>query len=216
MAYYFGEFVRPTCTCLPYLINLLTLVAHHYPSYTIFMIERYKSEDAFSATEDFLLVPVPIDEVEITGGFAGEVFRRFSLASVRLHEKGGLSEAEVLIIGRLGREQRWIPAYSIALAGIHRQQSHGWNDTPARLEAALDTIAAKNTQSHLPNTLATAGIPGTGFSGLRGDASPEEIKQTLEAHSLLVTVYQNDVAGDRAALLEATPPELDRIEITGS
>ena len=165
------------------------------------MIEKYKNENAFSAVEDLLLVPTPIDEMTITSGFAGQVIKRFPLVDVKIRERGGLEASEILIVGNLGSEQRWIPAYSLALCGIHRQQQNGWKDSPEYLQIGLDKLAKRFTGKKL----ATAGIPGTGYSGLRGDASPEEIKAVLDNHEMLVTVYQDSLSGDREELIYADP-----------
>lgn len=167
------------------------------------MIERYKSEDAFSALEDLLLVPVPINETNIPGGFAGQVIKKFPLVDIRLKERGGLEETEILIVGHLGREERWVPAYSLALCGIHRQQERGWESAAEYLKAGLDKLVDRTSSDR---KLATAGIPGTGYSGLSGNASPEDIKNVLDQHSMRVTVYQDSFAGDREELTYADPP----------
>lgn len=165
------------------------------------MIEKYKNENAFNASEDLLLVPIPIDEMIITSGFAGQVIKKFPNVEAKIRERGGLEASEILIIGDLGTEERWIPAYSLALCGIHRQQQNGWKDSPAYFQIGLDTLSKRFTGKKL----ATAGIPGTGYSGLRGDASPEEIKAVLDNHEMLVTVYQDSIAGDREKLTYANP-----------
>ena len=192
----------------------LCLFMNIFEGYTATMIERYVNDDALNAREDVLLVPMPIGETDVPGGFAGEILRRFPIASIRLSEHGGLQPAEVRMVGSLGREQPWFPAYSLALTGLHRQQRQGWARTPEYLQESLDTIRKYRTpgRSGAP-TLATAGIPGTGFSGLRGDASPEQIKRTLDEHGLLVIVYQDNLAGDRAVLDQADPLSSEVVEI---
>ncbi len=176
------------------------------------MIERYKNDDAFNALEDVLLVPLPIGETNVPGGFGGEVLRRFKIAQIRFSQHSGLAPAEVLMVGHLGQEQPWIPAYSLALTGLHRQQSRGWEDTPAMLQEALDTISQTRRLTQNPK-LATAGIPGTGFSGLRGNADPEAIKHVLDAHTTRITVYQDSFAGDRAKVTE-NPLQSDKVQLS--
>lgn len=161
----------------------LRLFVDVFEGCTVTMIEHYVNDDALNALEDILLVPMPIGETDVPGGFAGEILRRFPIASIRLSEHGGLQPAEVRMVGSLGREQPWLPAYSLALTGLHRQQRQGWARTPEYLQESLDTIQKYRTpgRSGTPK-LATAGIPGTGLSGLRGNASPERIKRTLDEH----------------------------------
>lgn len=174
------------------------------------MIEKYKNEDAFNAIEDLLLVPTPIDETNISSGFAGQVIKRYPLVDVRLKERGGLGESEILIVRYLGREERWVPAYSLALCGIHRQQERGWESAAEYLEAGLDKLIDRTSPER---KLATAGIPGTGYSGLRGNASPDAIKAALERHPMKVTVYQDSLAGDREELTYADPSLDARVSI---
>lgn len=176
------------------------------------MIERYRSDDALNALEDVLLVPLPIGETDVPGGFAGEVLRRFPIAQIRLSESRGLEPAQVLMVGSHGREEIWTPAYSLALTGLHRQQSQGWEETPEFLKESLASISQYTSYGRRVKRLATAGIPGTGFSGLRGNASPEAIKQVLEDHKLLVTVYQDGFAGDRAEVIE-NPLQSDQVQL---
>lgn len=181
------------------------LVVKHSAFYTYPMIDRYKNDDAFRATEELLLVPVPIKETDDLGGFAGQVMERFGLAEAKLRMRGGLDTSEILIIGHLGQEKRtWLPAYSLALCGIHHREADGWTRSPEYLKESLDRIKVA-TELGVRARVATAGIPGTGFSGLRGNASPEAIREVLGVHELGFTVYQDGLSGDRAKLLHADP-----------
>jgi hypothetical protein len=185
----------------------LTVCLH----YTDDMITQYKNEDAFNASEDLLLVPLPIHARAEFQGFAGQVMRRFPIAEIALRETEGLGEGETLVVGYEGGYARWAQPYSLALCGLHRRAQYGWQYTPQYLQMALDRLQASRDKRL---TIATAGIPGTGYSGLLGGAEPSDIKAILEAHPVLVTVYQDNTAGDRAALLEVDSP-LDGTQALG-
>lgn len=178
------------------------------------MIIKYENKNAFNAGENLLLVPVPVKATSDFQGFAGQVVDRFPIASLRLRNLRGLNPGQLEIVGSLGGEYRWMAKYSLALCGIHYREAEGWRQTPELLGQALDSIVAA-TELGGAATIATAGIPGTGFSGLRGNADPSRIKSVLESHPLAITVYQDDVAGDRARMLAETPP-LQGEELVGA
>lgn len=173
------------------------------------MITKYVNGNALNATERVLFVPVPIEDTTITGGFAKDVFDRFPLVKTKFLEQNGFDEAQVIMVGELGGQNRWAASpYSIALAGIHRVQPGGWNLSHEFVTGALDEITRIEHTGTL--TVATAGIPGTGLSGLKGNAHTELIRKSMQQHDLSITVYRDNLAGDRAAVL-AVQPDLSGI-----
>lgn len=189
------------------------LVAKQRTNYTTTMIERYKTDDALNATEKFLLVPTPIRQTREISGFAGQVMDKFSIVGEMLEEKEGLEAAEVLLIGTLGEKRDvWLPRYTLALCGTHHNDSEGWANTPEYLTTGLDYI---ETTSSLEADIkvATASIPGTGFSGIKGDASPDAILNALEAHNLKITMYQRGSSGDREEAVYADPTRYEKVSL---
>lgn len=170
------------------------------------MIERYVNADVFTSEEEYLLVPAPIGETEFEEGFIGQVIARHPFVEHKLRNRGGVKEGEVVILNHAID----VLPYNIAVAGIHRRQQEGWKDAPELLQHALKPLEEFSTYAHI----ATAGIPGTGFSGLRGGAEPEAIKDVLDLASLRFHVYQNGMSGDRAKVLEADPDRSDQIQLT--
>lgn len=164
------------------------------------MIRKYATKNAFEATEDMLLVPMPAGRVLELEGFAGQVMSRFPFARYRLEERNGLRVGEAFLVGPDSGHGQYVSPYNLAFCGIHQRVKDGWQRAPMHLTNALDTLANATDKGYRA-TVATAGIPGTGFSGLRGDANPDEIRLALEAHALDITVYQDSLSGDRAALL---------------
>jgi hypothetical protein len=165
------------------------------------MIERYVNADVFTSREELVLVPIPAQETEFNEGFAAQVMQRYPLAQERIGEKGGLDPGEAILVGTMGGDKLWWPLHSLVIAGIHRRQESGWRDAPYLLDGVLRWLY----QAHTEATLATAGIPGTGFSGLRGGADTDAIRATLDKSRLRVSVYQDGLSGDRAEVLNADP-----------
>lgn len=175
------------------------------------MIDGYRQDDALNAVEDVLLVPAPIRESRFSEGFIGHVVRTFPIADVRLKSRGGVNAGDILFVGHLGEERRaWIPPYTLAFAGIHyRNEQNGWQHSPELLAQSLGRIAEVSYWQQ-DTKVATAGIPGTGWSGLSGSADIDAIRQTLEDTPMKVYVYQDSYSGDRAEVLEADPPKVSR------
>lgn len=169
------------------------------------MIERYVSDDALRAKEEILFVPVPVNATEIEDGFAGQVLRAYPLAESRLQTRGGLEEGRVLYVGTLAGDWRWLPLYTLAFAAIHHREPNGWEESPTILRGVLAGIAERFSDKRL----AVAGIPGTGFSGIKSAVRPSTIEDVMEESAMRITVYQNGLSGDRAELLHADP-QLDQ------
>lgn len=168
------------------------------------MIERYINADVFTSQEKFILVPAPIGETEFENGFIAQVVRRHPFVNLRLGLRGGVREGEACIL-----DTNNIVPYKIAIVGIHRRQQEGWKDAPEFLQRALEPFE----EFRQDQDIATAGIPGTGFSGLRGGADPEAIKDVLELAPLRFHVYQDGLAGDRAEVLQANPDLEDQVAL---
>lgn len=163
-----------------------------------------KVDNPFNATERYLFVPVPAETDRLpTDGFVGDVMRRLPFASVALSQimrEGGFGFGEVRVAENPSR--LWSLPYKIAFAAIHLERSQGWQEAPLGVLEALDALPK------LPDgerTVATAGIPGTGLSGLRGDANVKAIRAVLEAHPLEVTVYVRHEDGEREPRVRVEP-----------
>lgn len=170
------------------------------------MIERYVQDDALNAREPLLLVPLPIFEIEFNEGFAGQVMRQFPEAVDVLKGRGGMTPGDFEIVPGIihDKEENTLTRkpYSLVLAGIHARTERGWKNTPQALTLVLQRLVLSGQGLQI----ATAGIPGTGFSGLRGGADIEAIKQALDDNkNMLVSVYQDGYSGDRAEVLYADP-----------
>jgi hypothetical protein len=167
--------------------------------------------DALDAEEEFLLVPAPVGATQgFNEGFLGQVVKAFPAVAERIREKGGVRCGELYLVGHSGqRVGGWLPAYTLALAGIHYREPNGWNESPDMLRAVMDKIQSEAPRNSVK--LATAGIPGTGNSGLRGNAS-NGVQEVLMRHSLPVVVYRQGFEGQGARMLEAVPPQQAREE----
>ena len=165
------------------------------------MIERYVNDDALNAHEQMLLVPTPIGETTFEERFIGQVIHRFPDAAERIDSYGGLNAGDIVVMGALSGEANWVPTYSLVFAGIHRRREAGWNNAPALLSGVLDKLYIK----YNGNKLATAGIPGSGYSGLRGNALPASMEEVLRVSPLDIVVYNRGLSGDRVKLREADP-----------
>ncbi len=172
--------------------------------YSDTMISKELPGDALQATEEFVLVPVSTDTHTPTSGFYQSVLERHPIAALRLgnhfSSEGPLAAGEIFIVDFSGI---LVPAYSLAFAGIHRAGDRGWQDAPDSLEHALSSIP--HYRMGRAARIATAGIPGTGFSGLKGGADPEAIRAVLEKSKRSIVVYHNDFSGDREPLVKREP-----------
>lgn len=161
------------------------------------MIERRINGDAFHATEDMLLVPIPGYATAFNEGFVGEVARRFPEATRAITESGGMALGGFMVYGALEDSPNWQQPYSLTFAAVHLREENGWQFAPTLLENTLDMLAdVYGTE----RTLATAGVPGTGLSGLRGDATPVKILSVLDDADLAITIYDRTPSGDREPL----------------
>ena len=169
--------------------------------------------DALKATEEFLLVPFPVgDYYEPRDGFARQVSDTFPDANLWLQEnlaQHGMRSGEIKIYEFPDSS---VASYALAFAGIHVPGQDGWKDTPRYLERALKKMPAYRLGRAA--RIATAGIPGNGFNGLKGGADSNLIRNTLEASDRKITVYRRGVIGDRAPLEDAAPPPHLRAERT--
>lgn len=170
------------------------------------MIERYVQDDALNAQEPLLLVPLPIFQIKFDEGFAGQITRRFPLMQEALKKRDGITLGDFEIVPGVMHNTAdntiTRKPYDLVLAGIHERNQRGWQNAPQALANVLQGLVLRGKELQI----ATAGIPGTGFSGLRGDADIEAIKQALEDNNYInVSVYQDSYAGDRAEVLYADP-----------
>lgn len=175
------------------------------------MIERrIYNQSALDAREEMLLVPVAVGATDITEGFARQVLDVYPLAEERLKTRRGLNESEIMMVGTMGGDARWLPLYTLVFAAIHHRQEKGWQRAPEMLNDVLDNLYERvGTHSRL----ATAGIPGAGFSGIKGDASPEQVENALDQSPLRVFVYFDHYSGDREKLQYADPPLVDKAQL---
>jgi hypothetical protein len=172
------------------------------------MIERTVEGDALDAREDMLLVPMPINDATVHEGFARQVLNRYPITQRLVDAKQGLSAGEFMMVGTKAGDPSWRPSYTLVLAALHRREVYGWQ----LADTFLSDIMHRIHQIYAPNRMATAGIPGSGYSGLPGDAHPERMRGVLEDSPLMISIYQRGPSGDRAKLLEADPPNQDRVE----
>jgi hypothetical protein len=172
------------------------------------MIERIKHDDALNATEELLLVPVPVGATVIEDGFAGQVLRAYPLAESRLQTRGGLGEGEALLVGTVAGDYRWHPLYSLVLTALHHRRPGGWDEAPKVLAGVLEGLHERFAKDRL----AVAGTPGAGFSGLRnGAANQGEMLAVLETTEIAVTIYDRQESGDREGLAYADPLRSDSV-----
>jgi hypothetical protein len=161
------------------------------------MIERRINGNAFYACEDMLLVPVPGFATDFEDGFVGEVAQIFPESTRAISAGGGLALGGLMVYGALEGTPNWQQPYSLTFAAIHLREENGWQFAPALLENVLERLT---DEYGTEKTLATAGVPGTGLSGLRGDATPVKILSVLDNCDLAVTIYDRGPAGDREPL----------------
>lgn len=173
------------------------------------MIERRVNGDAFHATQDMLLVPIPGFATDFDEGFAGGVARRFPEATRAISESGGMALGGLMVYGALEDSPNWKQRYSLAFAAIHLREENGWRFAPALLDNILDRMV---DEYGADKSLATAGVPGTGLSGLRGDATPVKMLSVLDKTDIPVTIYDYGLSGDREPL-EFSEPSLSPGEI---
>lgn len=166
------------------------------------MIEREVYEDALNATEEFLLVPVPVGSTKIEDGFAKQVLSTYPFAAMRFKNRAGMDEGETLMVGTMAGEKKWLPLYTIVFAAIHHHAKEGWKRSPELLNKSLDNVYERFGNARL----ATAGIPGNGLSGIKGDAPIIQIENVLDQSPLRVFVYKRGYSGDREKLSYVEPP----------
>ncbi len=172
------------------------------------MIIKEQPGNTLNSTEEFVLVPISSDTHDPTSGFYRTALDRFPLAKIRLGKRflseGPLEPGEVFIVEFAGLQT---PSYALAFAGIHRVGEYGWRDAPENLAAALENIPARRLGR--TSRIATAGIPGTGFSGLKGGADPTAIRAALDESSRHIVIYHDDLSGDREPRIVREPqPQL--------
>lgn len=169
------------------------------------MIVAEKKGDVFGAEEELLLVPLSSGPYRIPGSsFAQEVATRFPLAEAWLKNQLDFQALQPGGVRIYSEPSFWAPAYTLAYAGLHQPGDRGWEESPACLEIALYQMPERR----LGRTarIAVAGIPGTGFSGLKGGADPQAIRHALEASSREIVIYHRASSGDREPLHDREQP----------
>lgn len=181
------------------------------------MIIREVDESPFSAKEDYLLVPYPVGTTELPTGnsFAAQVLDRFPVGRSQLERalgNGALSLGQVVKARSLEHDP-FNSNYILAFAAIHLQQPEGWKVAPSALSLALEDLQSRGGYSPEPPSVATAGIPGTGYSGIRGDADPWAMREALERSDRLITIYRRSEIFDNEPRVVVRPIDSDAVEI---
>lgn len=165
------------------------------------MIIEYKDGDALEATEKCILVPVAIDSPYIpSSGFVKSAMERFPDVRSRIYQRLPFNQfrpGEMISV----RLNSGAVAELVALVGLHRHMARGWKRAPENLRTSLHQIAEQFGNI----AIATASIPGTGFSGVKGGAESEKIRAVLEETDHSITVYQRRDAFDREPRTQTEP-----------
>jgi hypothetical protein len=82
-------------------------------------------------------------------------------------------------------------------------EQDGWQHSPTNLEIALYNMPPYRLGRAA--RIATAGIPGTGFSGLKGNVNVQEMYDAIERSTRSVVIYHRNLAGDRGPLTFRAP-----------
>jgi hypothetical protein len=185
-------------------------------SFTVYMIKREVDDSPFNATEDYLLVPVPAGTQELpTGGFAAQVLERFPVGRRTFERRLGRSALDAGEVWTAHSVMKSQASYFLAFAAIHLPEARGWKDAPQYLEQALADLPRRNSfvydLHNRPISVATAGIPGTGYSGLRGDADPEAMRAALEATEREIHIYRREESFVREPRAATEPLQSDSV-----
>lgn len=163
--------------------------------------------DALEAKEPLLLVPTPIGETEFYDGFIGQVVRRFPQVQDKINARGGLGVSETMLVGPLSGDKLELAEYTLVFAAFHRRREGGWNNSPALLANVLTRLH----EEYPISKLATAGIPGEGYSGLLGHVDSWSVGTVLQMSEQEVVIYRReDRAGDREGRIEGNPDLSDK------
>lgn len=180
-----------------------------YCSYNAGMIKKYVNGNPLDiATENYLLVPVAAETSRMPDeGFVVDVIKRHIGARASfecaLHSQFGMGD--VLITDRTDDAP-----YEIVFAALHRHGAGGWKEAPEALSSVLESLPDVRG----PNvSVATAGIPGTGLSGLKGGADINAIKGVLEVSPKGIVVYTRKGIIDREPRTLSDPLPQDSIAL---
>lgn len=178
-------------------------LARYLPN-SISMIVSEKPGNALEATEELLLIPVSTGPYhEPTSGLALQVEHKYPQAGAWLRKQLNGKELEAGAIKIYEFEERDIAAYALVFAGIHTPGKDGWRGAHEHVAKALKQMPERRIGRAA--RIATAGIPGTGFSGLKGNADINAIRSTLERSSREIFVYHRSFAGDREPIEPSAP-----------
>lgn len=176
------------------------------------MIVAEKNANIFEASEELLFVPISAgDYHKPTSGFAKTVEDRFPTAAIWLQDKLQHHPMRLGEVHTFEGGCEWLPAYALMFAGVHAPGERGWEEAPAAVEIALYQAPAQRL-GRLAR-IAVAGIPGTGFSGIKGNADPEAIRAALIHSDRDVVVYHHNTSGDREPRSLVTTPPADRVAL---
>ena len=168
------------------------------------MIVSEKPGNALEATEELLFVPVSTGPYhEPTSGLALQVEHTYPQAADWLRKQLNDKELEAGAIKIYEFEERDIAAYALVFAGIHSPRKEGWKGTHEHIAKALKKMPERRIGRAA--RIAMAGIPGTGFSGLKGNADINAIRNTLERSNREIYVYHRNLAGDREPIELSAP-----------
>ena len=176
------------------------------------MIVAEKNANVFEASEELLFVPISVgDYHKPTSGFAMAVEEAFPTAAIWLQDRLLYNPLRLGEVHTFEGGRGWLPAYALMFAGVHAPGERGWEEAPAAVEIALYQAPAKR----LGRTarIAVAGIPGTGFSGIKGNADPDAIRAALIRSDRDVVVYHHNTSGDREPRSLVTTPPAGRVAV---
>jgi len=143
---------------------------------------------------------------DATDGFARQVFEALPQTKELLKSVKGLHLGQTLEIAP-DRFPDWLKPYTILLAAMHRRDEKGWEDAPYILSGVLAQIHERYEQK----TLAVAGTPGAGFSGLLGNAVDYDIMTALNGTKVPITIYRYEKNDDPEPLALETPLPSDHV-----
>lgn len=176
------------------------------------MIVAERNANVFEASEELLFVPISVgDDHKPTSGFAMAVEECFPTAATWLQDRLQYNPLRFGEVHTFEGGGGWLPAYALMFAGIHAPGERGWEEAPAAVEIALYQAPARRL-GHTAR-IAVAGIPGTGFSGIKGNADPDAIRASLMRSEREVVVYHHNSAGDREPRSLMNTPPTDRVAV---
>ncbi len=166
------------------------------------MIVARVEGDALRAPQTGLLVPIAADIVRMpTSGFIRDAIDYYPVVRFAMN-----SRVEANMVFQLGEtllleeDDRGRNKF-IALVAMHRHVERGWVHAHGILKTSLEETYTKLGKI----SIATAGVPGTGYSGIKGAADPEKIEEMLETTIHPITIYSRFAQPDNEPRVKVEP-----------